>query len=91
MSSFEWKNIIEDFIKDGMIITAKTTGIFLALKTENLKPPKSSMDATDVINLAGGINGGVLVKDYESTKNGSTSDSTKTLWPLRALKLLFNG
>ena len=49
------------------------------------------MDAMDVINFAGGINGGVLVKDYESTKNGSTSDSTKTLWPLRALKLLFNG
>ena len=28
MSSFDWKKNIEDSIKDGLIITATTTGIF---------------------------------------------------------------
>ena len=55
---------MEDSIKDGLIITATTTGIFLALKAANIKPPKASLDAMDIMKLAGGIYGGVLVKDY---------------------------
>ena len=55
---------IEDSIKDGLIITATTTGIFYVLKAANVKPPKASLDATDIMKLAGGIVGGVLVKDY---------------------------
>ena len=64
MSSFDWKKNIEDFIKDGIIITATTTGIFFALKAANLKPPKASLDVMDIMKLADGIWGGVLVKDY---------------------------
>ena len=64
MSSFDWKKNIEDSIKDGLVITATTTVIFYALKVANLKPPKASMDAMDIMKLAGGICGGVLVKDY---------------------------
>ena len=64
MSTFNWKKNIEDSIKDGLIITATTTGIFFALKAANVKPPKASLDAMDIIKLAGGICGGVLVKDY---------------------------
>ena len=64
MSSFDWKKNIEGSIKDGLMITATTTGIFFALKTANLKPPKASLDAMDIMKLAGGIWGGVLVKDY---------------------------
>ena len=64
MSSFDWKKNIEDFIKDGIIITATTTGIFFALKAANLKPPKASLDVMDIMKLADGIWGGVLLKDY---------------------------
>ena len=64
MSSFDSKKDIEDSIKDGLIITITTTGIFYALKAANLKPPKASLDAMGIMKLAGGIVGGVLVKDY---------------------------
>ena len=50
---------IEDSIKDGLIITATTTGIFFALKVANVKPPKASLDAMDITKLAGKICGGV--------------------------------
>ena len=64
MSRFDWKKNIEDSIKDGLIITTTTTGIFFALKAANLKPPKASLDAMDIVKRAGGICEGVLVKDY---------------------------
>ena len=54
MSSFDWKKDIEYSIKDGLIITATTTE----------RPPKASLDAMDIMRLAGGIVGGVFVKDY---------------------------
>ena len=55
---------VEDSIKDTLIITATTTGIFYVLKTANVKRPKASLDAMDIMKLAGGIVGGVLLKDY---------------------------
>ena len=64
MASFDWNKSIEDSIKDVLIITATTTGIFYVLKAANVKPTKASMDAMDIMRLAGGIVGGVLVKDY---------------------------
>ena len=59
---------VEDSIKDGLIITATTTGIFYVLKAANVKPLKASLDATDIIKLAGGIVSGVLLKDYAAYK-----------------------
>ena len=50
--------------KTNLIITATTTGIFCALKATNVRPPKTSLDAMDIMNLAGEICGGVMVKDY---------------------------
>ena len=64
MSSFDWKKNVEDSVKDGLIITATTAGIFFALKVANVKPPKASLDDMDIIKPVGGICGGVLVKDY---------------------------
>ena len=64
MSSFNWRKNIEDSIKDGLIITATTIGIFYVLKAANVKPSKAFLDAMDIMKLAGGICGGVLVKDY---------------------------
>ena len=64
MSIFDWKKNIEDSIKDGLIITITMTGMFYALKAANVKPPKVSLDAMDIMKLAGGIVGGVLLKDY---------------------------
>ena len=55
---------VEDSIKDGVIITVTTTGLFFALKAAGMKPPKAAMDAMDVIKLGAGICAGVLVKDY---------------------------
>ena len=64
MSSFNWKKNFEDSIKDELIIIATTTEIFFELKAANVKPPKASLDVMDIMKLAGGICGGVLVKDY---------------------------
>ena len=64
MSSFNWRKNIEDSLRDGLIITIGTTGIFFGLKVEKAKPPKASLDAMDILRLTGGICGGVLVKDY---------------------------
>ena len=64
MASFDWKKNIEDSIKDGLIITATTTRIFYILKAAGIKPPKTSLDAMHIMRLAGGIVGGILVKDY---------------------------
>ena len=41
-----------------------TTRIFFAPKAANIKPPKASVDAMDIMKPAAGICGGVLVKDY---------------------------
>ena len=57
------KKNVEDSIKGGLIIRATTTGIFYVLKAANLKPPKVSLDAMDIMKRAGGIVGGVFVKD----------------------------
>ena len=64
MSSSDWKKNIEDSLKDGLIITIGATGIFFGLKAANIKPPKASLDAMNIIKRTGGICGGVLVKDY---------------------------
>ena len=64
MASFNWKKNIEDSLKDGFIVTIGAAGIIYGLKTVNVKPPKASLDAMDILKLAGGICGGVLVKDY---------------------------
>ena len=64
MASFDRKKNIEGSIKEGLIIAATTTAIFYALKTANVKPPNASMDVMDIMKLAGGIKGGVLVKDF---------------------------
>ena len=68
MSSFDWKKNVEDSIKDELIITVTTTRIFFALKAANIKPPKASLDATNIIKLAGEICEAVLVKDYAVNK-----------------------
>ena len=52
-----------------MIITANTTGIFYVLKAANVKPPKASLDAINIMKIAGGIVDGVLVKEYAVCKN----------------------
>ena len=51
-------------MKDELIITATTTGIFFALKAANVKPLKASLDAMDIMKLVSGICGGVVMKDY---------------------------
>ena len=75
MSSFGWKKNVETSIKDGLITTATTTGIFYILKAAKVKQPKASLDAMDIMKLAGGIVRDVLVA-MQSTKNGSKSDTT---------------
>ena len=89
MASFNWKKNIEDSLKDELIITATTTGIFFALKTASLEASKESLDATDIIKLAGGICGGLLMKIMQSTKNGSTSDAIKMVWTYKGNKITF--
>ena len=82
MNSFGWKKKkIEDSIKDGMTITAKTMGIFFALKAANVKPPKASLDVMDIMKLDGGICGGVLVKAYAVHKKWINQWCNKNFMP----------
>ena len=72
-SSFDWKKNIEDSINDEIIMTATTTGIFFEI---NVKLPKASLDAMNIMKFSAGICGGggeVLMKDYAVYKKGSTS------------------
>ena len=64
MASFEWKKNIEDSLKDGLIITIRAARLFYGLKAVNVKPPKVSLNAMNVLKITDGICGGVLVKDY---------------------------
>ena len=64
MSCFDLKKSIEDSLKAGLIITMGAAGIFFGLNAANVKPPKASLDAMDLLKLTSGICGGVLVKDY---------------------------
>ena len=50
--------MIEDSIKDRLIITATTTEIIFVLNIGNVKISKASLDAMDIINFSGGICGG---------------------------------
>ena len=68
MASFDWRKNIEDSLKDGLIITIGAAGIFFGLKVANVKPPKVSMDAMDILKLTRWICGGVLMKDYAVCK-----------------------
>ena len=58
------KKNVEDSIKDGWIMTTTTNLILHVLKATNVKPLKASLDAMDIMILAGGIVGGTLAKDY---------------------------
>ena len=58
------KKNTEDSLEDGLIITIEAAGIFYGLKAANVKPPKASLDVMDILKLAGGISGGILVQDY---------------------------
>ena len=68
MASFDWRKNIEDSLKDGLIITIGAAGIFFGLKVANVKSPKVSMDAIDILKLTRWICGGVLMKDYAVCK-----------------------
>ena len=81
------KKNIEDSIKDELTITATTTGTFYLLKTGNLKSPKASLDAMDIMKLAGVIVGGVLVKDYAAYKKWRVMPQKNLIALLRAIKL----
>ena len=89
MASFDWKKNIEDSLKDGLSITIGAAGIFYGLKAANVKPPKASLDAVDILKHTGGICGGILEKDYAVYNNESMSeDTTKILKTfLRVIKL----
>ena len=84
MASFDWKKYVEDSIKDGLIITATTTGIFYVLKAANVKPPKASLYATDIMKLVCGV----LVKDYTVYKKCIKGGYNKHFMALvRAIRL----
>ena len=79
MSSFDWRKNVEDYIKDGLIITATTTRIFFALKAANVKPPKASLDVMDILKLHGRTCGGVLARlSSLQEMDQQVKDNTKT-------------
>ena len=64
-SPFDVKKNLEDAIKEGLVITGATVGIFWLLKMGKIaSPPKEALDASDIIKLSGGIIAGAFLKDY---------------------------
>ena len=62
---FDVKKNLEESIKEGLVITGATVGIFWLLKMSKItSPPKAAMDASDIIKLSEGIITGALLKDY---------------------------
>ena len=64
-SPFDVKKNLEDAIKEGLVITGATAGIFWLLKMGKIaSPPKAALDAPNIIKLSGGVITGALLKDY---------------------------
>ena len=62
---FDVKKNLEDAIKEGLVITGATVGIFWLLKMGKIaSPPKAALDASDIIKLSRGVITGALLKDY---------------------------
>ena len=67
---FDVKKNIEKAIKEGLVITGSTIGIFFLLKMGKIAlPPKTALDASYIIKFSGGIITGTLLKDYTVYKN----------------------
>ena len=61
---FDVKKNLEEAIKEGLVITGATVGIFWLLKMGKIaSPPKAALDASDIIKLSGGVITGALLKD----------------------------
>ena len=59
------KKNLEESIKEGLVITGATVGIFWLLKMSKItSPPKATLDTSDIIKLSGGIITGAFLKDY---------------------------
>ena len=59
------KENLEESIKEGLVITGATVGIFWLLKMGKIaSSPKATLDASDIIKLSGDIITGALLKDY---------------------------
>ena len=66
---FDVKKNLKESIKEGLVITGATVGIFWLLKMSKItSPPKTAMDASDIIKLSRGIITGALLKDYAAYK-----------------------
>ena len=62
---FDVKKNLEESIKEGLVITGATVGIFWLLKMSKItSPPEAATDASKIIKLRGGIITGALLKDY---------------------------
>ena len=65
MATFDVKKNLEESIKEGLVITGATVGIFWLLKMSKItSPTKATLDASGIINLSGSIITGALLKDY---------------------------
>ena len=54
-SPFDVKKNLEEAIKEGLVITGATVGIFWLLKMGKIaSPPKAALNASDIINSAEG-------------------------------------
>ena len=74
MSSFSWKEIIEDSIKDKLIIRATTSGNIFALKAANVRPGKVYLNFIDTMGPAGTMCRGLIVKAHAVYKKKSNEE-----------------
>ena len=64
-SPFDVKKNLEEAIKEGLVITGATVGIFWLLKMGKIaSAPKTALDASNIIKLSVGVITGALLKDY---------------------------
>ena len=65
MSKPDYKKEIMDSLKEGLIVTGVTIGLYVSLKyLFKASPPSAQLDLSDVGKLGVGMLSGVLVKDY---------------------------
>ena len=68
---FDVKKNLEEAIKEGLVITGATVGIFWLLKMGKIaSPPKAALDASEIIKLSRGVITGALLKDHAVYKKG---------------------
>ena len=84
---------VVEAIKEGLVITRATVGIFWLLKMGKIaSPQKAALDASEIIKLSKGVITGALFKDYAVYKKWllRATSGENFLWFIKAIKKAYS-